>query len=318
MQRIAIVGGGVLGLTSAVVFAERGQPTVILAEQVGAGTTSAAAAAIWYPYDSGPSIDAITWALETYGTLCDLTRDIHSGVSMLEVRKFSRSGEIEIPRWALPLGAHRLRSEIPSSFTSGFALSVPLMDTTTYLDYLIERFRSAGGEIRANRFFADLEEIDRQFDLIVNCSGIGARFLVQDSDLEPHRGQIVIVKGLEDLSAAVVCDDSPLMYAIPRANDCVFGGTNCVSDDCSVDSSVTSRILSECSRVLGMNEPDVLEERVGLRPFRRSGIRLERAQLKDGRAVIHNYGHGGSGFTTSWGCAEAVARIADVKSPDCG
>ena len=66
---------------------------------------------------------------------------------------------------------------------------------------------------------------------MINCAGIGARELVHDADLEPHRGQVAIVPKIESLSAAIVCDDAPLMYAIPRANDCVFGGTNEVSDN---------------------------------------------------------------------------------------
>ena len=106
------------------------------------------------------------------------------------------------------------------------------------------------------------------------------------------------------------------MYAIPRANDCVFGGTNELSDDRAPDPSATSRIVAECSRVLNINEPKVIAERVGLRPFRKSGVRVEPDRLRDGRPVIHNYGHGGSGFTLSWGCAakrlacaEAVAQM---------
>ena len=308
-QTVAIVGAGVSGLTCAVVFAERGHRTAIFAEQIGPGTTSAAAAAIWYPYDAGPSEEAIAWALETYRTLLDLAHDARSGVSILELRKFSRTGEIEIPKWALPLGARRLRSEIPSAFVSGFALNVPLMDTTIYLDYLAQRFRTAGGEMHPNRCFAKLGDADRRFDLVVNCTGIGARTLVQDFDLEPHRGQVAIVPKI-DISCAVVCDDSPLMYVIPRKKDCVLGGTNHLSDDCTIDPSATARIVAECSHVLEINKPDVLGERVGLRPFRRSGVRVERTQLRDGRLLIHNYGHGGSGFTLSWGCAEAVAQIA--------
>ena len=104
------------------------------------------------------------------------------------------------------------------------------------------------------------------------------------------------------------------MYAIPRSRDCVFGGTNQLSADCTIDPAATAQIVGECSRVLEIDEPDVLAERVGLRPFRRSGVRVERAQLRDGRVLIHNYGHGGSGFTLSWGCAEAVAEMTEAKA----
>ena len=310
-QTVAIVGAGVSGLTCAVVFAQRGYRAAIFAKEIGTNTTSGAAAAMWYPYDAGCSAQTIAWALETYRTLLDLARDTRSGVSMIELRTFSRTGEIEIPEWALPLGARRLRSssEIPAAFASGFALNVPLMDTTIYLDYLARRFRDAGGEINAGRCLAKLEDVDHAFDLVINCTGIDARTLVQDSDLEPHRGQVAIVPKI-NIPCAVVCDDSPLMYAIPRTKDCVFGGTNQLSDNRNVDPAATARMVAECSRVLNINKPDVLAERVGLRPFRRSGVRVERAQLRDGRALIHDYGHGGSGFSFSWGCAEAVAALA--------
>jgi D-amino-acid oxidase len=101
------------------------------------------------------------------------------------------------------------------------------------------------------------------------------------------------------------------MYAIPRTKDCVFGGTNELSDDLAADSATTTRIVAECSRVLNIEKPNILAERVGLRPFRKSGVRVERNHLRDGRTVVHDYGHGGSGFTLSWGCAENVLRIID-------
>ena len=324
-ERIAIIGAGVSGLTCGVVFAEQGCRTAIFAKDIGQQTTSSVAAAVWFPYHVEPAERVIPLALDTYQVLLDLARFPESGVSIVESRQFSRTGEIEIPDWAIPLGA----SVIPtpsvmssgvetsldtnsSVFKSGFSLPVPLMDTTIYLDYLATRFLKAGGEINANIHFEKLEDVDREFALVINCAGIGARELVRDADLEPHRGQVAIVPRIEGLSCAVVCDDAPLMYAIPRATDCVFGGTNDFSDNLSADPETTDRIVAECSRVLNIERPHVISERVGLRPFRKSGVRLEREQLHDGRTVIHNYGHGGAGFTLSWGCAHKVLAMASL------
>ena len=312
-RNVAIIGAGVSGLTCGVMFAERGYRTAIFAKETGRQTTSSVAAAVWFPYHVEPAERVIPLALETCQALFDLARFPESGVSMIESRQFLRTGEIEIPDWAIPLGASVIPSEVErslESFASGFSLRVPLTDTTIYLDYLAVRFRKAAGEVHANVRFKKLEDVDRKFDLVINCAGIGARELVQDADLEPHRGQVAIVPKIENLYAAIVCDDEPLMYAIPRTNDCVFGGTNELSDNLAADPATTSRIVAECSRVLKIDKPSILAERVGLRPFRKSGVRLERDQLRDGRTVIHNYGHGGAGFTLSWGCAREVLELA--------
>jgi D-amino-acid oxidase len=312
-RNVAIIGAGVSGLTCGIAFAERGYRTAIFAKDIGQQTTSSAAAAVWFPYHVEPAERVIPLALETYQVLLDLARHPENGVSIIESRQFLRNGEIEIPNWAVPLGASVIPSKVEGSlesFKSGFSLRVPLMDTTIYLDYLAARFLKAGGEVNANVHFDKLEDVDTKFDLVINCAGIGARELVHDTDLEPHRGQVAIVPRIEGLSCAIVCDDEPLMYAIPRANDCVFGGTNEASDNLAADPATTARIVAECSRVLNIDKLPVLAERVGLRPFRRSGLRLERYQLRDGRTVIHNYGHGGAGFTLSWGCAREVLEAA--------
>jgi D-amino-acid oxidase len=315
-RTVAIIGAGVSGLTCGIVLAERGYRTAIFAKETGLQTTSGAAAALWFPYDAEPAERVIPWGLDSYKTLIDLSRDSRTGVSIIELRQFSRAGEIQIPDWAIPLGA---KAVIPSAvegslklFKSGFSLRVPLMDTTIYLDYLAARFLKARGAINTNVYFEKLEDVDQQFELVINCAGIGARELVQDIDLEPHRGQVAVVPRIEDFTCAMVCDDAPLMYAIPRRNDCVFGGTNDLSSDLAVDPATTDRIIAECSRVLKIEKPNVLAERVGLRPFRKSGVRLEHGRLRDGRTVIHNYGQGGSGFTLSWGCAHEVVDLATL------
>lgn len=319
-NRAAIIGAGVSGLTCGVIFAERGWSVTIFADETGQQTTSAAAAAVWFPYDAEPASKIIPWALTTYGRLRDLSHDPKTGVSMIEIRQFTRIGEIAIPDWAKNLGALSLPvipsaadgsltvPALSSTFTSGYALTVPLTDTTIYLDYLTDRFRNANGTIQSTHI-GKLEEIPRDFELMINCAGIGARELVHDPLLEPHRGQVAIVEK-PDLMQAIVCDDAPLMYAIPRANDCVFGGTNAISDSRESSASETEAIVSECSRVLGIERPRLTAVKVGLRPFRKSGVRLESEKLSDGRTIIHDYGHGGAGFTLSWACAEGAYALA--------
>ena len=300
-ERVAIIGAGVSGLTCGVLLAEAGYETAIFTAEPPAETTSAVAAAMWYPYDAEPLDKVISWALESCEVFCELSRDPASGVSMIELRTFSRGEELPIPGWAADFNARSMSQ-------TEFVMTVPLSDTSIYLGYLQKRFSVARGAMTTGVRFERPDDVSQAFDVVINCAGIGARRLVDDRDLEPHRGQVVLVKKL-DLPGAVVCDDAPLMYAIPRAKDCVFGGTNEHSDDLAPDPATTAAIVSECCATLKIVPPPIITTRVGLRPFRRSGVRLELGRMPDGRRLIHNYGHGGSGFTLSWGCAETVVKL---------
>ena len=296
--RVAIIGAGVSGLTCGVVLADAGYETAIFAAESPAETTSAVAAAMWFPYDAEPLDKVIAWALQSYKVFRELSRNPATGVSMIALRTLSRRDQLPIPSWAAGFNARSMSK-------TEFVMTVPLSDTSIYLDYLQKRFLAAGGKMTTGVRFERPGEVSRAFDVVVNCTGIGARRLVDDPDLEPHRGQVVLVKKL-DLPGAVVCDDAPLMYAIPRANDCVFGGTNESSDDLAPDPATTAAIVSECCATLKIAPPPIITVRVGLRPFRKSGVRLELDRMADGRPLIHNYGHGGSGFTLSWGCAQTA------------
>jgi len=307
---VAVVGAGVSGLTCAILFAEEGFETSVFAKETGERTHSAAAAAIWYPYDVGSGPNVVPWALISYGRFLELARVSQTGVSLIELRVFSRLGQIAPPEWAQPFSTRVLTAaEIPDAFATGFSIHVPLIETGKYLAYLASRLRKAGSVVAGTVRLRVLEEIDRDCDLVVNCAGIGARDLVPDAGMEPHRGQVAIMSKI-DLPYALVCDDPPLMYAIPRSEDCVFGGTNDVSENREPDSAATAQIIHECERVLGTSNSILLRERVGLRPSRKSGVRVETDWLPDGRTVIHNYGHGGAGFTLSWGCAQTVLELA--------
>ncbi|HEY2138936.1 MAG TPA: FAD-dependent oxidoreductase, partial [Chthoniobacterales bacterium] len=215
-RRVAIVGAGISGLTCGILFAESGFEVSILAEEFGDSTNSAAAAAIWYPYDVEPAAQVIPWALISYGRFLELARNPEGGVSLVELRVFSRNGPITPPDWAQRFAPRPVTSaEIPAVFVSGFSIHVPLIETAKYLRYLESRLTNAGATVSDSIHLPHLDAVDRRFDLVVNCAGIGARDLVRDPGLVPHRGQVAIVDRF-DLPYAVVCDDPPLMYAIPR------------------------------------------------------------------------------------------------------
>src|SRR5947207_11852520 len=117
-HQVAIVGAGVSGLTCGLVFAEHGYQTAIFAKEIGQQTTSGAAAALWFPYDAEPADKVIPWALGSCQTLIDLARNPDSGVSMIELRQFSRAEKIHIPDWAISLGARAVVPSLPPVMSS--------------------------------------------------------------------------------------------------------------------------------------------------------------------------------------------------------
>ena len=81
--------------------------------------------------------------------------------------------------------------EIPSIYKDGYLFEVPFVDTSVYMPWLLSRFKQLGGTIHQKELFS-LEEINA--DLVVNCSGLGARFLANDLEVYPVRGQGIRVK----------------------------------------------------------------------------------------------------------------------------
>jgi D-amino-acid oxidase len=99
-------------------------------------------------------------------------------------------------------------------------------------------------------------------------------------------------------------------YVVPRSHDCILGGTAEEGEwDTEPDPEVAAGILRRCVALEPrLEDSEVLEHKAGLRPGRPE-IRLEREDVPYGVPRVHNYGHGGSGVTLSWGCAEETLRL---------
>jgi len=161
------------------------------------------------------------------------------------------------------------------------------------------------------RRLSSLEEAAEEACVVVNCAGLGARELVGDASMEPIRGQIVRVRN-PGLERFILDEANPggVTYIIPRSEDCILGGTAEEGEwDTEPDPDVAAGILRRCAalepRLAGA---EVLGHAVGLRPGRPE-IRLEREDGPGGAPRVHNYGHGGSGITLSWGCAGETLRL---------
>jgi D-amino-acid oxidase len=184
-----------------------------------------------------------------------------------------------------------------------------VVEMPVYLSYLLDRFSDAGGHVE-RRAVSSLEElVDGR--VVVNCAGLGARELVGDTSMEPIRGQIARVRN-PGLSRFVLDEGNPegVTYVVPRSEDCILGGTAEEGEwDTEPDPGTAAGILRRCTalepRLAGA---EILEHKVGLRPGRPE-IRLEREDANHGPPRVHNYGHGGSGVTLSWGCAEETLRL---------
>ena len=220
------------------------------------------------------------------------------------------------PWWREAVGSYRRPSqeELPEGYVDGYQIDGPLMDTSMYVGYILNMYEQLGGRL-VKKDVQNIHEALEEYPLIVNCTGLGSRDLFKDEKLYPVRGQIVSIKS-NGFDQIVFDDEGPNSVAIivPRAHDIVLGTTVQANDwNTDIDPQDTKDILRRCANLDPVFEHvQIIGESVGLRPGR-DEVRLE-AEDFAGKTVIHNYGHGGSGFTLSWGCALDVVELVKLSS----
>lgn len=194
----------------------------------------------------------------------------------------------------------------------GLRCRLPLIDMPVHLDWLEGQVRSAGGAVE-RRTVASFDEAAAEASAVVNCTGLGARNLVPDPGMRPVRGQLVLVEnpGIQEWFTEADPASSETTYFFPQPGRLVLGGTALADDWSTVpDPRTAGEIVARCARVRPeIAAARVIGHRVGLRPARDAGVRIEAEALPGGGRLVHNYGHGGAGVTVALGCAEAAARL---------
>jgi D-amino-acid oxidase len=277
------------------------------ADPVG-DTTSAVAAAVWFPYRAAPADAVLRWAatsLDVFGALAD---DPSTGVTLRPGTVVHRTAEPDL-WWAPSVAGHRpaRADELPPGTVAGTRCTLPVVHMDRYLPFLQESCRAAGVTVVPGRVDR-LAEVPG--DVVVVAAGLGSGALLGDDSGSPVQGQVVRLAD-PGLTGWVLDEDNPagLTYVVPRGSDVVVGGTAVEGATGTEPDPVVEAALLERARALvpELRGARVLSRAVGLRPGRPT-VRLDRT-LVDGRPVIACYGHGGAGVTLSWGCAWDVAAL---------
>jgi D-amino-acid oxidase len=218
--------------------------------------------------------------------------------------------------------------ELSDGIASAAELTSVCINTALYLPWLLGQCRAAGVVFRRANLKHVAEAADwghgGKADIVVNASGILASRLggVMDTDVIPARGQIVLVRNeLEPMLSVSGTDDGAeqMCYTMMRASGggTVLGGTYDIGNwdptpNPDIAEKILKRVLEYHPQMKGkkMEDFDIIRHGVGLRPYRKGGVRMEKESI-EGVWVVHNYGHSGWGYQASYGCAERVLELVD-------
>ena len=263
-QAVAVIGGGVVGLSTALLLQRQGFAVTIYAAALTPHTTSNASAATFFPSHvvaKEHASDAFGATLEValrtaYHALQRLVGDrygVHwmdayylgdamaaTPVPDLETRVYRRvvgSATVDLSAHDHPFAAKKV------SRGRDLVIEPPI-----YLRALMDDFRSAGGRTVVRRFetLRDVAQLPER--TIFNCTGLGSRTLMNDLALTPARGQLCILPPQPDVDYTLYHGD--FYYMVPRKDGIILGGTfELGADSTTPDPAVEKRLLEDHAKV---------------------------------------------------------------------
>ena len=238
MNRVTVVGAGVVGLSCAVRIAEVGLEVDVLARDLPRETTSAAAGGLWWPSPAEPVEPVLRWAVAGHAALVDLAqRDgDRAGVRILP-GTLVREANDPAPTWltAMPdLTPVAPRPVAPPGLAPGlvgaghsWGFAVPLVDPGPYLDHLRARLLAAGGTLTR----MSLPALPSR-GFVIDCTGLSAHALAADPAVRPARGQVVLLEdpGLTQWLVDERVQDGLSCSVLPYGRRVVVGGCHQLDD----------------------------------------------------------------------------------------
>ncbi len=241
----AVLGCGVIGLTTARTLQNRGWQVTIYAAGLPPATTSNIAGAQWTP-TTVFSADAVTPSfLDTFRNASRIANRAFQlmvgpmyGVRwidnyVLKPDASTTGGELDT---AQRLGIADLYADIetidPATLPfTGFKnirrFATMLMEPNTFLPAVERDFLLQGGRIVVRTFHTTADVAALHEPVVFNCTGLGARGLFNDKLLEPIRGQLSILEPQPAVDYTYLTQPPGFfpLYMFPRSDGIVLGGT---------------------------------------------------------------------------------------------
>jgi D-amino-acid oxidase len=233
-RSVAVIGCGVIGLSTARVLQRRGKSVTVYAREMPPETTSNLAGALWYPTSVYDTQKVSADFNERFLLACRLSnREFQTyvgpdyGVRWIETYTLRTEAE---PPGHEPAGGAELYPAThyftDARRTFGFPFvrlfSTMLIEPHTYLRALMRDFHTAGGRIVVRELKSREEVAALPERVVFNCTGLGAKALFGDQQLTPVRGQIEMLLPQPEPDYCYLANS---LYMFPRRDGIVLGGT---------------------------------------------------------------------------------------------
>ncbi|KAL5281433.1 DDO.2 family protein [Megaselia abdita] len=216
MKRIAIIGGGVNGFACGVQLAEyfkEKAEIILISELFSPDTTGDGSAGLWGPYmtlDTTPE-KICKWSKDTHDYLKSIWQSEHAGeagvclVSHVTVLKKDEESSLKNDhfwkdivygyREITPNEMQKLNECRKIKYKEGVRFVTFTSEPKKFLPFMMKRFKELGGRCE-QRKVQNFENFINQcdYDVVINCTGLGARELLNDNLTHPIRGQVIRVK----------------------------------------------------------------------------------------------------------------------------
>jgi len=323
---IVIIGAGVVGLSTAYrIKKDLNDITklkiTIISEKFYNETTSYGSGGLWEPYQilGTPDNKINEWGKNAFDHFLELYNSpfgAEAGIQLLTAYNLlEENQECIIPSWKDIVFNFKIlnsndiqKMSLPKRFVKGFTFGTLVIDQKYYMRYMTNELYKMGIKFEQKKV-NNLEELyNKNYDAIINCTGLGSYTLINDTSMYPIRGQVMRVKA--PWMNNIWFFGSPTRYIIPNVDTVVLGGTAQKNNwDTSSSREDINNILDDIYEVFpSMQDAPIESTWAGLRPGR-TPLRLDSEIINTNNRdiiVIHCYGHGGSGITLAMGCAKDV------------